>query len=78
MKTNSPIRIIVLIVFAFAGFILTMGEEITLTQFILDKILGFVCFYATYRLYGRWRITDNLVRSYDRWINDSTKEGATE
>ena len=40
MKTNSPIRIIVLIVFAFAGFILTMGEEITLTQFILDGKSG--------------------------------------
>lgn len=72
-KTESVIRIAILIALAAVGTSLVFCEEQDenlcnlLIHVILDKALGAGCIYTMVRLYSRWRRNDRWIARYDAW-----------
>ena len=72
-KTESLIRIAILLTLAIVGFGLVFGEEQdeSLWDFtlhvIFDKAFGVGCLYLMGKLYSRWSKTDKWIARFEAW-----------
>lgn len=72
-KTESLIRIAILLILATVGFGLVIGEEQdeNLWSFffhvIFDKAMGVGCLYLMSKLYSRWCKTDKWIARFEAW-----------
>lgn len=76
MKTISLIRIAALAVLGFAAFagIFSEASDGALATIIAAKGAGFAGAWAFIRLFRRWRASDPLIASIDRWCEDSGED----
>lgn len=72
-KTESLIRIAILITLAIVGFGLVFCEEhdedlwVFTLRVIFDKAFGVGCIYLMAKLYSRWSKTDKWLKKYEEW-----------
>ena len=79
-KTESLIRIAILITLTTVGFGLIIGEEQdeSIRHFFLhvifDKAVGVGCLYLMAKLYSRWCKSDKWIARFEAWNTKGLEE----
>lgn len=72
-KTESLIRIAILLTLACVGLLLVLGEEQDedtwsfFLHVLFDKSFGVCCLYIMGKLYDRWSKTDKWIARFEAW-----------